>query len=93
MIEAAALTHRIFPAYKSQALPFEASLTSLTAVWIVLRVRVVAEICRIKRARKPTLSVAFTKEESSETASETFLPDRPILSEQNLSNCSRLHRA
>jgi len=30
------------------------------------------------------LSVAFTKEESSETASETLLPDRPISSHPNL---------
>ncbi|MFK0386769.1 transcription elongation factor GreA [Agrobacterium sp. NPDC090273] len=30
------------------------------------------------------MSVAFTKEESSETASETLLPDRPISSHPNL---------
>ena len=30
------------------------------------------------------LSVAFTKEESAETASETLLPDRPISQHQNL---------
>lgn len=30
------------------------------------------------------MAVAFTKEESSETASETQLPDRPISPEQNL---------
>jgi transcription elongation GreA/GreB family factor len=30
------------------------------------------------------MAVAFTKEESSETASETQLPDRPISSEPNL---------
>jgi|TARA_A100001391_G_scaffold103514_2_gene69034 transcription elongation GreA/GreB family factor len=30
------------------------------------------------------LSVAFTKEESAETASETLLPDRPISPEPNL---------
>jgi len=30
------------------------------------------------------LSVAFTKEESAETASETLLPDRPISSHPNL---------
>ena len=30
------------------------------------------------------LSVAFTKEESAETASETFLPDRPVSTEPNL---------
>jgi transcription elongation GreA/GreB family factor len=30
------------------------------------------------------LSVAFTKEESAETASETLLPDRPISSHANL---------
>jgi transcription elongation GreA/GreB family factor len=30
------------------------------------------------------LSVAFTKEESSETASETLLPDRPLSSHPNL---------
>jgi transcription elongation GreA/GreB family factor len=31
-----------------------------------------------------TLSVAFTKEESAETASETLLPDRPISANPNL---------
>lgn len=30
------------------------------------------------------MSVAFTKEDSAETASETFLPDRPISPEPNL---------
>ncbi|MBR0719728.1 transcription elongation factor GreA [Bradyrhizobium liaoningense] len=30
------------------------------------------------------MSVAFTKEESAETASETLLPDRPISAHQNL---------
>ena len=30
------------------------------------------------------MSVAFTKEESAETASETLLPDRPISSHPNL---------
>ncbi|MBR0831451.1 transcription elongation factor GreA [Bradyrhizobium manausense] len=30
------------------------------------------------------MSVAFTKEESAETAAETMLPDRPISSHQNL---------
>src|SRR6187455_2655573 len=30
------------------------------------------------RNRSPGLSVAFTKEESAETAAETLLPDRPI---------------
>jgi transcription elongation GreA/GreB family factor len=30
------------------------------------------------------LSIAFTKEESAETASETLLPDRPISSSPNL---------
>ena len=30
------------------------------------------------------LSVAFTKEESAETASETLLPDRPISPHPNL---------
>jgi len=30
------------------------------------------------------LSVAFTKEDSAETASETMLPDRPISSHPNL---------
>ncbi len=30
------------------------------------------------------MSVAFTKEESAETASETLLPDRPISAEPNL---------
>lgn len=33
---------------------------------------------------EPDMSVAFTKEESAETASETFLPDRPISSHPNL---------
>src|ERR1700761_769444 len=32
----------------------------------------------------PTLSVAFTKEESAETASETQLPDRPVSPHLNL---------
>jgi transcription elongation GreA/GreB family factor len=32
----------------------------------------------------PKLSVAFTKEESAETASETLLPDRPISPHANL---------
>jgi len=32
----------------------------------------------------PNLSVAFTKEESAETASETLLPDRPISAHPNL---------
>ena len=31
----------------------------------------------------PSLSVAFTKEDSAETASETLLPDRPISSHPN----------
>ena len=30
------------------------------------------------------MSVAFTKEDSAETASETMLPDRPISSHPNL---------
>jgi len=34
--------------------------------------------------RSPNLSVAFTKEESAETASETLLPDRPISPHPNL---------
>jgi hypothetical protein len=34
------------------------------------------------------LSVAFTKEESAETASETLLPDRPISSYPNLVTAS-----
>jgi transcription elongation GreA/GreB family factor len=34
--------------------------------------------------RSPGLSVAFTKEESAETASETQLPDRPISPHPNL---------
>jgi transcription elongation GreA/GreB family factor len=33
---------------------------------------------------EPGLSVAFTKEESAETASETLLPDRPISPHPNL---------
>ena len=32
----------------------------------------------------PSLSVAFTKEESAETASETLLPDRPVSPHPNL---------
>ena len=32
----------------------------------------------------PNLSVAFTKEDSAETASETLLPDRPISAHPNL---------
>ena len=35
-------------------------------------------------AGEPGLSVAFTKEESAETASETLLPDRPISPHPNL---------
>src|SRR6202795_4280308 len=34
--------------------------------------------------RRPSLSVAFTKEDSAETASETLLPDRPISPHPNL---------
>ena len=34
--------------------------------------------------RRLALSVAFTKEESAETAAETLLPDRPISSHPNL---------
>jgi transcription elongation GreA/GreB family factor len=34
--------------------------------------------------RSPNLSVAFTKEESAETASETLLPDRPVSPHPNL---------
>ena len=30
------------------------------------------------------MSVAFTKEESAETAAETMLPDRPLSAHQNL---------
>jgi transcription elongation GreA/GreB family factor len=36
------------------------------------------------------LSVAFTKEESAETASETLLPDRPISAHANLVTASGL---
>src|SRR6266851_4889645 len=32
----------------------------------------------------PSLSVAFTKEDSAETASETLLPDRPVSAHPNL---------
>jgi transcription elongation GreA/GreB family factor len=32
----------------------------------------------------PSLSVAFTKEDSAETASETLLPDRPVSTHPNL---------
>jgi transcription elongation GreA/GreB family factor len=38
----------------------------------------------ISPKRSLSLSVAFTKEESAETASETLLPDRPISSHPNL---------
>ena len=34
--------------------------------------------------RSPGLSVAFTKEDSAETASETLLPDRPVSPHPNL---------
>jgi transcription elongation GreA/GreB family factor len=34
--------------------------------------------------KEPELSVAFTKEDSAETASETLLPDRPISPHPNL---------
>src|SRR5476649_2195548 len=34
--------------------------------------------------RSPSLSVAFTKEESAETASEMLLPDRPVSPHPNL---------
>jgi transcription elongation GreA/GreB family factor len=37
------------------------------------------------------LSVAFTKEESAETASETLLPDRPISTHPNLVTEAGLH--
>jgi transcription elongation GreA/GreB family factor len=39
---------------------------------------------RVRRERSSGLSVAFTKEESAETASETQLPDRPISPHPNL---------
>jgi transcription elongation GreA/GreB family factor len=39
---------------------------------------------RIALKRSPRLAVAFTKEESFETASETLLPDRPISAHPNL---------
>ena len=42
------------------------------------------------RNRRPGLSVAFTKEESAETAAETLLPDRPISSHPNLVTASGL---
>lgn len=38
----------------------------------------------IAPAGSPRLSVAFTKEESAETASETLLPDRPVSPHPNL---------
>ncbi len=38
----------------------------------------------VDRPLELVLSVAFTKEESAETASETILPDRPISSNPNL---------
>src|ERR1700733_450113 len=38
----------------------------------------------IRPIRSSTVSVAFTKEESAETASETLLPDRPISPHPNL---------
>jgi transcription elongation GreA/GreB family factor len=37
------------------------------------------------------LSVAFTKEESAETASETLLPDRPVSPHPNLVTAAGLH--
>ena len=39
------------------------------------------------------MSVAFTKEESSETAAETLLPDRPISSHPNLVTLTGLKQA
>jgi transcription elongation GreA/GreB family factor len=39
----------------------------------------------------PSLSVAFTKEESAETASETLLPDRPVSRHPNLVTSIGLH--
>ena len=41
-------------------------------------------LSRLRERRSLRLSVAFTKEESSETASETLLPDRPISPHPNL---------
>ena len=47
---------------------------------------IVAGLPRVREdgSRESGLSVAFTKEESAETASETLLPDRPISSHPNL---------
>lgn len=42
------------------------------------------EIQQTMPERSPRLSVAFTKEESAETAAETLLPDRPISPHPNL---------
>jgi transcription elongation GreA/GreB family factor len=41
-------------------------------------------VCRFFHRWSSRLSVAFTKEESAETASETLLPDRPISPHPNL---------
>src|SRR4051794_7049722 len=38
----------------------------------------------VQPERSPSLSVAFTKEDSAETAAETLLPDRPISPHPNL---------
>ena len=38
----------------------------------------------ISDLKEPELSVAFTKEDSAETASETLLPDRPVSPHPNL---------
>jgi transcription elongation GreA/GreB family factor len=43
-----------------------------------------------KLIRRFALSVAFTKEESSETAAETLLPDRPVSTHPNLVTLSGL---
>ncbi len=40
--------------------------------------------CALRLKRSPRLAVAFTKEESFETASETLLPDRPVSPHPNL---------
>jgi transcription elongation GreA/GreB family factor len=49
-----------------------------------LRVLVADRFLHISPKRSSDLSVAFTKEDSAETASETLLPDRPVSPHPNL---------
>lgn len=59
--------------------------SSATVVWL-RQMRTTSHTRRrpIADTRNFRLSVAFTKEESSETAAETFLPDRPVSPHPNL---------